>query len=65
MVTLYKPDPMQVDILSYRMDLAGIAYEVKSSHFHHNFKDDIWLEVNGVPLDYYAAITWVEERMPH
>jgi hypothetical protein len=58
MVVLFKPNPMQIDLLSYKLDLAGVAYEVKRTEL-----SNIWLVVDGVPLDYQAALVWVDERM--
>lgn len=57
MVKLITPTPYQIDILSYKMDLAGIAYKVIPAE-----DDETWLIVDGVPLDIVHALRWIEER---
>lgn len=57
MVILVTPNPLQVDLLQYRMDIAGIAYKVVPAS-----DDETWLLVDGVPLDYDHALRWVKER---
>lgn len=58
MVTLITPNPLQIDLLQYQMDLAGIAYKVVPAQ-----DEETWLIVDGVPLDYDHALKWVAERM--
>lgn len=57
MVILYSPNPMQIDLLSYRMDLVGVAYEIKQSE-----TNEYTLVVDGVPLDFERALKWIESR---
>lgn len=58
MVKLVTPNPRQIDLLQYRMDLAGIAYVVVPAQ-----DNETWLIVDGVPLDYDHALKWIAERM--
>ena len=58
MVKLVTPNPMQIDLLQYKMELAGIAFKVVPAQ-----DEETWLIVDGVPLDYNHALKWVEERM--
>ena len=58
MVTYYTDDNLQMDKLTYLMDLKGIAYTVEIKAKLYPFK----LLVDGVPLDYDRAYKWIMER---
>ena len=57
MVTLYTPEPLQIDMLQHLMDRNGVVYNIKESA-----TVDTFLVVNGVPLDYERALKWIIEK---
>lgn len=48
---------MQVDMLTYQMDVNGIAYEL-----HRTDSKDSFVVIDDKPISYEEALLWVERR---
>lgn len=57
MVIYYTNTPIQVDMLTYQMDVNGIAYEL-----HRTDSKDPFVIIDDKPMSYEEALLWVERR---